>query len=171
MTAFCNWLSRREGRRACYEPDGNDDSKFVTGADGYRLPTEAEWEFACRAGTITQYSFGDDAANLDDYAWFNRTAEVGGQFGARPAAAKRPNAFGLYDMHGNAWELCGDFHAADAYATSVLEDPTGPPTGTRRVARGGGWHYFDIHCRSAYRNNYSSVGRTAGIGFRVVVTP
>jgi formylglycine-generating enzyme required for sulfatase activity len=171
MTAFCNWLSRREGRRVCYEQAGNRDARQVAGADGYRLPTEAEWEFACRAGTTTHYSFGDDVAQLDHYAWFNRTAEVGREFGARPVATKRPNPFGLYDMHGNAWERCQDFHAADAYAISAVEDPPGPPSGVRRIARGGGWHYFDLHCRSAYRNNYAPDGRTANIGFRVVVVP
>jgi formylglycine-generating enzyme len=170
MTAFCNWLSAKEGRRACYEP-ADGDPRPVSGADGYRLPTEAEWEFACRAGTTTHYSFGDDVGDLDDYAWFNRTAEVGRDFGARPVATKRPNPFGLYDMHGNAWERCQDFHAVDAYAKSAIEDPAGPSTGIRRIARGGGWHYFDIHCRSAYRNNYSPVGRTAGTGFRVVASP
>jgi len=171
MAAFCNWLSAREGRRECYQPADDGAWRPVFGADGYRLPTEAEWEFACRAGTTTHYSFGDDVADLDDYAWFNRTAEVGGKIGARPVATKRPNPFGLYDMHGNAWELCQDFHAVDAYAKSTVEDPQGPPSGSRRIARGGGWHYFDLHCRSAYRNNYAPQGRTANIGFRLVVAP
>jgi len=171
MTAFCNWLSLREGRPVCYELPPGGDWRPVAGATGYRLPTEAEWEFACRAGTTTHYSFGDDVADLDHYAWFNRTAEVGGRVGARPVATKRPNPFGLFDMHGNAWERCQDFHAPDAYRRSVVEDPPGPPTGTRRIARGAGWHYFDLHCRSAYRNNYSPIGRTGNIGFRVVVAP
>jgi formylglycine-generating enzyme len=171
MTAFCNWLSRREGRKVCYEPADGGAWRPVAGADGYRLPTEAQWEFACRAGTTTHYSFGDAVADLDHHAWFNRTAEGGRDIGARPVATKRPNPFGLYDMHGNAWERCQDFHAPDAYARSAVEDPSGPPSGVRRMARGGGRHYFDLHCRSAYRNNYAPEGRTANIGFRVVVSP
>lgn len=168
MIVFCNWLSEQEGRERCYRQNEPGVWERVANANGYRLPTEAEWEFACRAGTTTHYSFGDDLAALDDYAWFNRTAEKGKEIGARPAASKLPNAFGLYDMHGNAWERCQDFHDPNWYARSPLEDPQGPATGGRRVVRGAGWHYFDLHCRSAYRNNYSPIARTGNTGFRVV---
>jgi formylglycine-generating enzyme required for sulfatase activity len=168
MIAFCNWLSEHEKRERCYELSDQKVWRRIAKANGYRLPTEAEWEFACRAGTTTQYSFGDTVADLDEYAWFNRTAEQGREIGARPVASKRPNPFGLYDMHGNAWERCQDYHAADWYAKSPREDPQGPATGVNRVVRGAGWHYFDLHCRSAYRNNYSPIGRTGNTGFRVV---
>ncbi|MBN8629103.1 MAG: formylglycine-generating enzyme family protein [Planctomycetes bacterium] len=171
MIAFCNWLSEQERRTACYRRDEQGAWVCVPGADGYRLPTEAEWEYACRAGTTTHYSFGDDVAALDDHAWFNRTAEVGGTIGARPVATKRPNAFGLYDMHGNVWERCEDYFDPRWYAKSPTEDPQGPASGTNRLVRGGGWHYFDLHCRSAYRNNYSPISRTANTGFRVVRGP
>ena len=158
MIAFCNWLSEREKRTPCYRSVKSGSWLRVPNADGYRLPTEAEWEFACRAGTTTHYSFGDDVAKLDDHAWFNRTAELNGKVGARPVGTKLPNAFGLYDMHGNVWERCQDFHDPLSYRTSPTENPQGPATGERRVVRGGGWHYFDLHCRSAYRNNYSPIG-------------
>ena len=168
MIAFCNWLSEHEKRDRCYELNEQKVWARVPNANGYRLPTEAEWEYSCRAGTTMQYSFGDNVAELDDYAWFNRTAEKGKDIGARPVASKRPNPFGLHDMHGNAWERCQDYHAVDWYAKSPHEDPQGPATGVNRIVRGAGWHYFDLHCRSAYRNNYSPISRTGNTGFRVV---
>lgn len=168
MIAFCNWLSEHEHREHCFRQNDRGVWVRVANANGYRLPTEAEWEFACRAGTTTHYSFGDKVAALDDYAWFNRTAEKGNEIGARPVATKRPNPFGLYDMHGNVWERCQDFHNPTWYGKSPLEDPQGPETGSHRMVRGAGWHYFDLHCRSAYRNNYSPTSRTGNTGFRVV---
>lgn len=171
MVEFCNWLSAKEGRRSCYRRDDRQAWVRVAGADGYRMPTEAEWEFACRAGTSTHYSFGDAVQDLDDHAWFNRTAEQGNRIGARPVATKRPNSFGLFDMHGNAWERCQDFFDPAWYRKSPVNDPEGPATGTNRIVRGGGWHYFDLHARSAYRNNYSPTSRTGNTGFRVVRSP
>lgn len=168
MITFCNWLSSEERGELCYRRDDQGPWVRVQNANGYRLPTEAEWEFACRAGSTTHYSFGDDVAALDDYAWFNRTAEKGAEIGARPVATKRPNPFGLYDMHGNVWERCQDFHNPNYYGKSPCLDPQGPEVGSNRIVRGAGWHYFDLHCRSAYRNNYSPVARTGNAGFRVV---
>lgn len=168
MIAFCNWLSEHERRACCFQRNDQGVWVRVANANGYRLPTEAEWEFACRAGATTHYSFGDEVAALDDYAWFNRTAEQGREIGARPVASKRPNPFGLYDMHGNVWERCQDFHDPAWYSKSPRDDPQGPATGSHRMVRGAGWHYFDLHCRSAYRNNYSPIGRTGNTGFRVV---
>ncbi len=136
---------------------------------GFRLPTEAEYEYACRAGTNTRYSCGDDASRLKDYAWYrdnmmNESAEVG---------TKRPNPWGFYDLHGNMWEWCQDWFADDYYQKSPLVDPQGPSTGganPMRVLRGGSW--FSIHqdCRSLYRSRYPPADRYNVDGLRVVRT-
>ena len=128
----------------------------------YRLPTEAEWEYACRAGTTGAYNVGD-ASTLTEAAWFadnsgGRTHCVGG---------KKPNAWGLYDMHGDVWEWCYDLYG-DYPEGSVL-DPTGPTTGDRRVCRGGSWDSASIECRSAARNDLNPNQRYPTVGFRVVM--
>jgi len=166
MVAFCNWLSEREKRTACYRLDDRMTHQLVTAADGYRLPTEAEWEYCCRAGTLTQYWFGDDRRELANQAWFEDNAD---HVGAQPVRKKPANPFGLYDMAGNVWERCQDWHDAKWYARSPLEDPQGPESGGTKVVRGGAWHYFDLHCRSAYRNHYKLVSRTGNTGFRVAI--
>jgi formylglycine-generating enzyme required for sulfatase activity len=127
----------------------------------YRLPTEAEWEYACRAGTTTKYSFGDDESQLGAYAWFRENS------GDRthPVGQKKPNAWGLYDMHGNVWEWCQDWYG-DLPAGAVT-DPTGPSTGSLRVLRGGSWNDFAGRCRSASRRRSSPSYRFSHLGFRL----
>ena len=138
----------------------------------YRLPTEAEWEYACRAGTETRYSFGDDAALLGQHAWWNRNS----QGRTQPVGRLKPNAFGLLDMHGNAWEWCADWSGADYYAKSATDDPTGPDSGVGRVLRGGSWSGGNlVGFRCAYRNfaydDHNAVGgRRQDFGFRVART-
>jgi formylglycine-generating enzyme required for sulfatase activity len=107
--------------------------------NGYRLPTEAEWEYACRAGSNAAYSFGDSLSDLGTYAWYSGNA--GSQTHA--VAQKLPNAFGLYDMQGNVFEYCHDWYGGTYYQISGNQDPTGPAGGTQRVARGGAWGYAD----------------------------
>ena len=110
-----------------------------------RLPTEAQWEYAARAGTTTRYSFGDDAANLDDYAWYSENAGKT----THPVGQKKHNAWGLYDMHGNVWEWVQDWY--DPYAAEAMTDPSGPASGAERVIRGGGWGSAALNARSARR--------------------
>ena len=101
---------------------GEQGSKFA-------LPTEAQWEYACRAGSTAQYCFGDDAAQLGDYAWYRTNSE----HKPHPVGEKKPNAWGLYDMHGNVWEWCADWYDRAYYANSPADDPTGPAGGSSRV--------------------------------------
>lgn len=129
---YCRWLSAKTGKI-------------------YRLPTEAEWEYACRAGTKTVYSFGDDASKLGDYAWYVENAEK-----PQPIGKKKPNAWGLYDMHGNVSEWCLDRYVADIYSTFTKGPVKGPvvlPTAAEYpyVARGGSWDDDADRLRSAAR--------------------
>jgi len=130
----------------------------------YSLPTEARWEYACRAGTTSRYSFGDKAALLGDHAWWRpNSAET-----THPACGKRPNAWGLFDMHGNVSEWCADRWAEDYYAKSPAADPAGPDSGTSGVLRGGSWFNADRDCfRCASRNYAASHDRRNYHGFRV----
>ncbi len=142
---YCNARSRLEGLAGAYDPK-TWQCDFA--AAGYRLPTEAEWEYACRAGTETEFFFGDNPSPLGGYAWYKenctrRPGSVGG---------KQPNPWGLYDMYGNIWEWCNDFYDEDYYRKCPEKDPRGPPSGETRVLRGGGWNSRARQCRSAYRN-------------------
>lgn len=113
---FCNLLSDAKGFERCYEHDDTGLGKWNCdfSKNGFRLPTEAEWEYACRAGSTTRYSPGDEASSLDSMAWMSQNS--GNK--VHPVAQKEPNAFGLYDMHGNVWEFCHDYYAVDYYANS-----------------------------------------------------
>jgi len=143
-TAFCQWLSKKQG------------------AD-YDLPSEAQWEYACRAGTTTRYSFGDDGAALGEYAWFSGNSSDT----THPVCGKRPNAWGLFDMHGNVWEWCADGWAEDYYARSPTDDPAGLDSASR-VLRGGSFRLHDPGSfRCADRHHYHPDYRSVVSGFRV----
>ena len=129
----------------------------------YRLPTEAEWAYAARAGSTTKYSFGGDAAKLGDYAWFEGNS--GKQ--THPVGQKLPNAWDLYDMHGNVFEWVQDWFGK--YGSSPETDPTGPVSGSSRAIRGGSWFIGADRCRSAYRSSLTSDSRRDRVGFRVVL--
>jgi len=135
----------------------------------YRLPTEAEWEYACRAGSQSKYFFGDDAARLGPYAWYSKNTRAAVENYAHQVALTRPNAFGLYDMHGNVWEWCSDYGEEDYYQHSPEIDPTGPVEGYSRSLRGGSWQVDAAYCRSAIRIKFFSDSRYPYFGFRIAV--
>lgn len=130
----------------------------------YRLPTEAEWEYACRAGTETAYAFGDDPALLGDFAWFADNAPGH----ALPSGLKQPNAWGFYDMHGNLWEWCSDLYGSPV--STDVTDPQGLTSGTLRVIRGGSWFSQAANCESAHRHGIAPVYSTPSMGFRVALS-
>ena len=144
------------------------------------LPAEAQWEYACRAGTTTAYSFGSnesdlwrygnycDASNTNDFNWQDK-AHNDGHDRTAPVASYAPNAWGLYDMHGNVWEWCQDWYDEDYYAESPASDPTGPTSGSLRVDRGGSWSSLAECCRSAFRDYCEPGARSNNLGFRIVL--
>jgi len=161
---YCKWLSKKEGKT-------------------YRLPTEAEWEYACRAGTTTRYYSGDDpetlakVGNVADAAaeaqFPDRTRTIRASDGyvfTAPVGQFKPNAFGLYDMHGNAFEWCADWYGKDYYGKSPADDPKGPDAGDGRVLRGGSWVAWPGSTRSAGRNWFGPADRSDFTGFRVART-
>ena len=132
----------------------------------YRLPTEAQWEYACRAGSKTAYSFDDEEGLLPVYGWFIRNSSQR----THTVGLLEPNAWGLYDMHGNVWEWCSDWH--EEYPKGAVSDPSGPREGSGRVSRGGGWGLVAAFCRSASRNWYDPSFRdNRDNGFRVALSP
>ena len=169
---YCNTRSIAENLTPAYVISGSGDSRTVTwnrGANGYRLPTEAEWEYACRAGTTTPFSTGENTTveQANYYGTYPYDGFPSGQYRNRtmPTGSFAPNAWGLYDMHGNVWEWCWDWYGA--YVGNDVINPTGTASGTYRVNRGGGWNDFGRHLRSAYRAAYPPENKTFNLGFRL----
>jgi formylglycine-generating enzyme required for sulfatase activity len=130
----------------------------------FRLPTEAEWEYACRAGSTTAFCFGDDESGLGEYGWYHKNSAQT----THPVGGKQANAWGLHDMHGNVMEWCRDFYAD--YPAESATDPQGPDTGDKRVLRGGSWFQVPLWARSSHREAYTPATRYVGLGFRIVAT-
>jgi formylglycine-generating enzyme required for sulfatase activity len=155
---FCATLTKIE-KAAGRLPEGYE----------YTLPTEAQWEYACRAGTTTALNSGKNLSNVfespevNEVGWYIYNSDVT----THPAGQKQPNAWGLYDMHGNVYEWCLDWYGA--YPAEAVTDPTGPETGSNRVVRGGGWNVFANGCRSAYRDKNTSALISSNYGFRVAL--
>jgi len=165
--SFCNKLSALERRRPCYVTSGSSVAQFP--GNGYRLPTEAEWEYACRAGSTGAYCFSE-ASELNNNAW----CHVNSAGMTHPVGMKLPNGFGAYDMHGNVWEWCWDWYDAKSYeqrsGVGDVVDPFGPAARSLRVRRGGCWLDLDDRCRSACRRHLSPGDRFSYIGFRLAMT-
>jgi formylglycine-generating enzyme required for sulfatase activity len=147
---FCNKWSIKDGLTPVYGFDKDTNAVWIRFQhDGYRLPTEAEWEYACRAGTGTEFHWGDLDSEWDKYAWHDRNSDDQ----VHVVATRRPNAWGLYDMTGNVFEWCNDWYAADYYSFNECDNPKGPSQdfGEYRVMRGGAWAYDPLRLRSAAR--------------------
>jgi formylglycine-generating enzyme required for sulfatase activity len=143
---FCSALSKKTGQKV-------------------HLPTEAQWEYACRAGTGTRFSFGNNENAIGEYGWDRRS---GGY--THPVGQKKPNAWGLYDMHGNVWEWCSDWYSENYYSAKGNNlDPQGPDSGTTRVTRGGCWLNIPMSCQSAFRSSWGPGEKSNCVGFRVVM--
>jgi formylglycine-generating enzyme required for sulfatase activity len=172
---FCNKLSMREGLIPAYRISGSTDPAawggvptssdatwnavtIVADSTGYRLPTEAQWEYACRAGTTTAYNTGNTIS--DNTGWCSSNS--GGK--SHTVGEKPANAWGLYDMHGNVWEWCWDWFGS--YSSGAQTDPGGAVSGSSRVLRGGSWIDYGQNLRSAYRDYYPNF-RDSSIGFRL----
>lgn len=149
-----------------------------TGRGSYRLPTEAEWEYACRAGTTSRYWFGDmidmSQANYDSRCYYDEKNQVyhidnnrEWRNATTPVDMFSGNPFGLHDMHGNVWEWCQDWYGEKYYANSPLSNPKDPSTGCHRVRRGGSWYFYPAYVRSAFRNNNVPGIRYHHLGFRL----
>ncbi len=160
---FCNQLSRSEGLTPAYGRRGGEVF-WNRESNGYRLPTEAEWEYACRAGSQKRFANGDRESDLYELSWCrnNSTGRT------HDVASKAPNNWGLYDMHGNVWEWCWNWSAE--YLTRFAVDPEGPRRGSSRVIRGGSWDNSTKACRSANHNGAKPGFHGAILGFRVVRT-
>lgn len=162
---YCNWLSEKEKLSKCYLINGKDVT-FLDTAKGYRLPTEAEWEFAARGGNKSKGTFYAGSEKPDEVAWFKDNSKEA----PHAVAQKKPNELGLYDMTGNLWEWVWDWYDADYYKKSPAANPQGPDSGNYRVMRGGAWYNNSNYSTVYTRQNAAPNFRQNSVGFRVART-
>jgi len=149
--------SKGNAEHAASGVDWDDCQEFIArlnavdGPQVYGLPTEAQWEYCCRAGSIGRYCFGNDVDVLGEYAWYRANARNAREMYAHPVGRKKPNAWGLYDMHGNVWEWCQDWYDANHNAESSEQDPKGPANGVYHMLRGGAWQNYASSCCAGFR--------------------
>ena len=160
---YCNWLSVQEGLEPCYTID-SENTVCDFSKNGYRLPTEAEWEFAARGGNKSQHYIYSGSNNIDEVAWYDGSS---GLRGPSPVGTKKPNELGIYDMSGNVWEWCNDYYAGNFYTYTNSDNPTGAAQNIYRSLRGGSWHYRRLLARIADRDGPYPAFTNFNYGFRI----
>ncbi len=162
--AYCNWLSSQNGLEKCYVKNADGGWDFDKTKNGYRLPTEAEWEFAARGGNKSQNFTYSGSNNINEVAWYDESSKLSGP---KAVKTKKANELGIYDMSGNVWEWCGDYYQSGFYAKSPTDNPFCSSPMPYRVIRGGSWHYRDELAKLTSRDGPKAGKTNYNFGFRL----